>query len=155
MKTTMFALAFSMLGLVAAGCGTNESPTEPAPMCRDGFGYGLVMLDSCAAAPGCTVCVRESASGSRAPLNEPACAPPAAYGADVGSFGRRELIHSLDHELEKGAAKRAEVRSSETTSARGPKWLAASEFRPLIFFRPFLPRGRHGEGARRTSWPVP
>lgn len=78
----MNTMAMMVLALIlAAGCDPgSELPTVPA--CRDGHGYGLV-ITSCPTAPGCAACLRETANGSRAPLGEQVCRPPAAYGVDV------------------------------------------------------------------------
>lgn len=68
------------LSTLAAGC---DLSTETAPLCHDNKSNTIVILNSCASAPGCAVCMHESASGSRSNLGDACRSTKETYGADV------------------------------------------------------------------------
>lgn len=71
---TARALALA-LALGGAGCG-GLSSTAP-PVCESPQAFGLVGVQRCTAT--CWACDQETASGSRAPLGQGLCVPPAGY----------------------------------------------------------------------------
>lgn len=78
-------ILFATLALSAltAGCSLSSTGLEPAPLCHDGKSTSIVILNSCANAPACAVCMHESASGSRSALGDACLSTKETYGADV------------------------------------------------------------------------
>ena len=80
---TRIIFATIALSALTAGCGLSIDGIDSAPLCRDTKTTTIVVLNSCSSAPGCAICMHESASGSRSALTEACTSTKETYGADV------------------------------------------------------------------------